>query len=213
MGWRGPVVLAALLALGTAGGYVASRAQQPGGDARGVPSPVAASGPRFPVDPPIPTATDPADPALRPNVPLTTDTLGTGKFALAVPVPVGWTMNQTASNEAKWKEPGTSNNTYVMRVEQTAEDGRTIPEALDQRVRALRDEQDDVRLVPGGRTEDSVEYTYTSNEGTRRHSFIRWVDVSGSGLAEVEVVVHGRTRDVPGTRDLVRRVAEGLRPA
>ena len=29
----------------------------------------------------------------------------------------------------------------------------------------------------------------------------------------VEIVVHGRERDVPGTRDLIQRVAEGMRGA
>ncbi len=57
---------------------------------------------------------------------------------------------------------------------------------------------------------NSLEYTYRSNEGNARHSFMRWVDTDADGQADVEIVVHGRERDVPGTSDLVERVAAGL---
>ena len=40
---------------------------------------------------------------------------------------------------------------------------------------------------------------------------MRWLDLDASGQADVEIVVHGRERDVPGTRDLIRRVADGMR--
>ena len=34
-----------------------------------------------------------------------------------------------------------------------------------------------------------------------------------SGQADVEIVVHGRKRDVEGTSDLIRRVADGMEGA
>ena len=64
-------------------------------------------------------------------------------------------------------------------------------------------------MVIEARGADSLEYTYRSNEGNARHSFMRWLDLDASGQADVEIVVHGRERDVLGTRDLIRRVAEG----
>ena len=42
---------------------------------------------------------------------------------------------------------------------------------------------------------------------------MRWLDLDQSGQADVEIVVHGRERDVAGARDLIRRVAEGMRGA
>ena len=60
---------------------------------------------------------------------------------------------------------------------------------------------------------ETLEYTYRSNEGNARHSFMRWLDLDASGQADVEIVVHGRERDVPGARDLIRRVAEGMEGA
>lgn len=211
MDWRGPTAVAALLVLGTAAGYGVSVALAPAPSATGVAEPVAASSPSIPVDPTEPPLPDPADPPLRPGVPLVTATMGTGKTALTYPVPAGWRRNSTAVNEAKWKEPGTSNNTYVLRVEQIRSRDLTIAAAIDDRLTRLDAEQDGVRILDRG--PDSLEYTYRSNEGTARHTFMRWPDVNGDGRAEVEIVVHGREKDVLGTRDLADRVAAGVRLA
>ena len=78
-------------------------------------------------------------------------------------------------------------------------------------IERLRDEQQDVFIVDRGR--DSLEYTYRSNEGNARHSFMRWLDLDASGQADAEIVVHGREVDVDGTRDLIQRVGDGMREA
>lgn len=212
MDWRGPTALAALLALGAGAGYGVSVALAPAPSASGVAEPVAASSPSIPVDPSTPPVPDPADPPLRPGVPLVTATMGTGKAAITYPVPAGWRSNATAINEAKWKQPGTSNNTYVLRVELIRSRDLTVRAAIEDRLRRLDDEQDgqdEVEVVERG--PDSLEYTYRSDEGTARHTFMRWTDVDRDGQAEAEIVVHGRERDVAGTRDLVARVADGVR--
>ena len=78
---------------------------------------------------------------------------------------------------------------------------------------------DDVGLVVSDdgvivdRGPSSLEYTYRSNEGNARHSFMRWLDLDESGQADVEIVVHGREVDVDGARDLIRRVGDGMRGA
>lgn len=209
MGWRGPAVVALMLALGLTGGYAASRASTPSADDAGVAEPVAARGPSHPVAQESTPAPDPVGAPLQPGLPLETTTMGSGRFAISLPVPEGWTRNENATNEAKWKEPGTANNTYVLRVEQITSQDLTVAEAIRQRVAELRSEQEGVRIR--ARDGQSLEYTYTSDEGTARHSFMRWLDLSGSGQADVEVVVHGRESDVAGTRDLIRRIAQGMR--
>lgn len=211
MEWRGPAVLVALLAIGTGGGYAASATTRDTTIGAGVPSPVPAREPDFPVQAPKPYAPDPDDPALQPGIPMTTGRMGTGKFEIFFPVPRGWRTNANASNEMKFKEPGTSNNSYVMRVEQIDSQDITIADAIDIRVERLRAEQEDVVIVDRGAT--SLEYTYRSNEDNARHSFMRWLDLDASGQADVEIVVHGRERDVEGAEDLIRRVAEGMRGA
>ena len=205
------MVLVALLAVGTGAGYAASGQTRDTTIGTGVPAPVVAREPDFPVQAPKPYTPDPDDPALEPGVPMTTGNMGSGKFEIFFPVPRGWRTNANASNETKWKAPGTSNNSYVMRVEQIDSQDITIEDAIDIRVERLRAEQEDVVIVDRGAS--SLEYTYRSNEGNARHSFMRWLDLDASGQADVEIVVHGRERDVDGTRDLIQRVADGMRGA
>lgn len=209
MGWHGPISIAGLAVVGSVLGYGLSVQDRGASVGSGVASPVAAEGPRLPVDPPTPTVDDPDDPPLEPGIPLTTGALGAGKFRISFPVPAGWFSITNATNEVKWKEPGTSNNSYVMRIEQITSQDVTVEQAVDNRVARLAAEQAGFRSLDRG--EDSLEYTYRSNEGTARHSFMRWIDTDADGQADVEVVVHGRERDVRGTSDLIARVATGLR--
>ena len=204
-------MLVALLALGAGGGYAASAQSRDTTIGTGVPAPVPAQRPEMPVEAPRPYAPDPDDPPLEPGIEMTTTTRGTGKFEITFPAPTDWSTNVNASNEWKWKKPGTSNNTYVMRIEQIDSQDITIEDAIDIRIERLEREQADVDILERGA--DSLEYTYRSNEGNARHSFMRWLDLDLSGQADVEIVVHGRERDVPGARDLIRRVADGMRGA
>ena len=211
MEWRGPAALVALLAIGAGGGYAASAQSRDGSIGSGVPTPVPAEAPKMPVEAPQPPVPDPTDPPLDPGIALAPQKVGTGKFEITFPAPVGWSTNANASNEWKFKKPGTSNNTYVMRIEQINSQDITIQDAIDIRIERLRDEQEDVAILSRGA--DSLEYTYRSNEDNARHSFMHWLDLDASGQADVEIVVHGREADVPGTRDLIRRVAEGMEGA
>ena len=211
MEWRGPAVLVALLAIGAGGGYAASAQSRDGSIGSGVAAPVPAQAPEMPVEAPQPPVPDPTDPPLEPDIAMAPQKVGTGKFEITFPAPVGWSTNANASNEWKWKKPGTSNNTYVMRIEQINSQDITIEDAINIRIERLRAEQDDVVIVDRGA--ETLEYTYRSNEGNARHSFMRWLDLDASGQADVEIVVHGREKDVPGTRDLIRRVAEGMQGA
>lgn len=197
-----------LLAIGAGGGYAASAQSREGSIGSGVAAPVPARAPEMPVEAPKPPVPDPTDPPLEPGIAMAPQKVGTGKFEITFPAPAGWSTNANASNEWKWKRPGTSNNTYVMRIEQIDSQDITIEDAINIRIERLRAEQDDVVIVDRGA--ETLEYTYRSNEGNARHSFMRWLDLDASGQADVEIVVHGRERDVPGTRDLIRRVAEGM---
>jgi hypothetical protein len=205
------VVLVALLALGAGGGYAASAQGRDTTIGTGVPAPVPAERPEMPVEAPRPYAPDPEDPPLERDIPMRSAVVGTGKFEITFPVPVGWSTNINATNEWKWKKPGTSNNTYVMRIEQIQSQDITIEDAIDIRIERLRDEQADVVIVDRGA--ESLEYTYRSNENNARHSFMRWLDLDASGQADVEIVVHGRESDAPGTRQLIQRVAQGMQGA
>lgn len=204
-------MLVALVALGTGSGFAAAAQTREATTGVGVPAPVHARGPELPIDTPEPYTPDPDDAALQPGIAMTTSSLGTGKFEITFPAPAGWGTNDNATNERKYKNPGTSNNSYVMRIEQITSQDITIEDIMDIQVERLRKEQDDVEIVERGSS--TLEYTYRSDEGNARHSFMTWLDLDASGQADVELVVHGRERDVPGTRDLIRRVAAGMRAA
>ncbi len=209
MGLRASVFLATCVVLGSGVGYAASSSARDSPIGSGVPAPVAAAGPSLPTDPVTPYEPDSTEPALQPDLPLTTDSFGSGDSRITYPVPQGWRKNPRATNEAKWKNPGTSNNTYVLRVEQITSQHVTVDAALTAHLEETEADQDD--FVPVDRGTNWLEYTYRSDEGNARHSFIRWRDLDGDEEADVEIVVHGRAADVEGARALIRRVAEGVR--
>lgn len=203
-------MLALLLVLGAVGGFALSRGLDGGAVVSGVAEPVVAASPSLPVDQGVVPHDDPTDAPLPSGVELTEATIGAGRSAITYPVPVGWKANHMSSNVVKWKKPKTSNNTYVMRVTDVRSRNQTIDEAIDTEIAEMRASED------GGfhlerRGDTSIEYTHVSTEGTLRHSFRGWVDLDEDGLADVDVVVHGREADVAGTSDLVGRVAEGMR--
>lgn len=208
---RGAGAVVLLLVIGLMSGYAASLALAGEPRPSGVAEPVTASRPRLPVETTVPAVPDPDDAALVPGIELTEETVDGGKLQIVHPVPVGWQANRRSANETKWKQPRTSNNTYVLRVAQVTSERETVETLLEERISTLSAGQDGFRVVARG--PGWLEYTYRSDEGTARHSFIRWLDLDGDalGLADLEIVVHGRERDVPGTRDLVRRIAEGAR--
>ena len=165
MEWRGLAVLVALVVIGAGTGYAMS-VQDYRSVGSGVADPVAAEGPSLPVDPPTQAAEDPDDLPLEPGIAMTAGSLGAGDFMITFPVPAGWRTNTNATNEAKWKRPGTSNDSYVMRIEQITSQDVTIEQAVDNRVARLYAEQTGVEILDRG--PNSLEYTYRSNEGNAR---------------------------------------------
>ena len=62
------------------------------------------------------------------------------------------------------------------------------------------------------RTASTIEFTYVS-DGFPRHGFLAWLDLRGTGVAEVEVAVTGREMDARGAAQLISRVTAGMRLA
>jgi len=211
MTWRGPTLLALLLVVGVGGGFLASvlSAGQPA--ASGVPTPVVASSPSYPVDPEPELADDPDVAPLPVDLPMTTGRVGTRAFRHVVPVPEGWEATPSNANETKWRDPDNPPSwTYVLRVEQVGSDNLTVQRVIETRISDLdRDEED---FTPLARTSDSLTFSYVS-EGHLRIGVIRWVRPSGGPFAEVEVAATGRAVDRPGLEALVADVSAGVRRA
>ena len=208
MNWRGTAVLALLLAIGVAAGFGASWALGERPSEGGTAAPVPAS-PSLPVDPVPELLPDPTTPALEEGVPLVPQTVGAGDFRMTLPVPKGWTFSENSLNEWQWRPPAQPDFGYVLRVEQVLSNRRSIEWTLDRRHR---------RAPPRTRatsrcsdqTKDSLHFSFvTSNH--LRHGYLRWLDLTGSDNAQVEIAVTGREDDDPGMADLIARVGSGVR--
>ncbi|PVG84274.1 hypothetical protein DDE18_01175 [Nocardioides gansuensis] len=211
MTWRGGLAVAVLLALGLVGGYAASATWSARTVASDDPATPVPAQPELPSDPEPVVNPDPDQPPLATDLEYHVERLGDHGFEVDVPVPNGWSQDISEIAEWKWKPKGYPPFTYVLRVERVAGERRTIPSMLAQRIVGLHDDIriSDVEITE--RTSDSLAYDYVFN-GYRRHAFITWIDVSGSGEAEMEVATNGRERDVEGMRTLVEHVASGMQP-
>jgi hypothetical protein len=199
--------LVLLVALGAAAGFGASWAfgENPAG--QGPAAPVVASGPSLPVDPVPELLDDPGMPALAPSIPLERQSVGAGGFRMSVPVPQGWSFSENSLNEWQWRPPDQPDFGYVLRVEQVLSNRRSIAWTLDRRIDELREDESNLDVL--AETADSLHFSFVASNHLR-HGFLRWLDLTGSDNAQVEIAVTGREDDVPGMRDLIARVAAGV---
>lgn len=205
------------LALGVAGGWAYSAAQESDEGAR---RPVAAAIEPVPADPTLPVEVDQPDsdePALETGIPLeatrlTLDDDGR-EYALDLEVPAGWVP---VENGALWRYtvPGNSDTSYGLRVEIIAAEGRTVDRALSARLGELDSAEAqgnlsdlDYSLLATG---DGFTATYTDGSGFDRVSIEQFYDSPGD-VAFATVAVYGRERDRTGLRDLLARVTTSLR--
>lgn len=207
MNRRGTAVLALLVAIGVAMGFGASWfvGENPSGD--GVAAPVPAS-PSLPVDPVPELLPDPPTPPLATGIPLERQSVGAGDFRMTLPVPRGWSFSENSLNEWQWRPPDQPDFGYVLRVEQVLSNRRSIEWTLDRRIDELREDESNVELL--GRTRDSLHFSFIASNHLR-HGFLRWLDLTGSDNAQVEIAVTGREEDDEGMADLIARVGSGIR--
>jgi hypothetical protein len=207
MTWRGPVVLGCLLVLGAGGGFGVSMAMADHSAGGGAAAPVAAQSPSLPVDPEPSLLPDPATPALPVELDLRRVTFGVAGFGISYPVPKGWIETRSV-NDAKWRAPDHVDFGYLLRVEQVGQN-RTIERTMQDRIRDLDLDEEGFQVTE--QTTDTLRFTYIVSQH-RRFGLLRWLDL-GSGFADVEISVSGRSVDLPGMEALLERVADGVRPA
>ena len=160
---------------------------------------------------PLPSAiASPSVAALGTDLQMRDARLGNGGLRLVHPVPVGWARLGNGNNEAKWKKPNNPADTFILRVENVVSREDTIAETISDRIVDLQDEKESFNIEE--RTASSIEFTYVS-DGFPRHGFLAWLDLRGTGVAEVEVAVTGREMDARGAAQLISRVTAGMRLA
>ncbi|GAA5106473.1 hypothetical protein GCM10023339_03510 [Alloalcanivorax gelatiniphagus] len=207
MNWRGAAVLVLLLAIGAAAGFGASWLLGENPTGGGAAAPVVATSPSMPVDPVPELLPDPPTPPLAAGLPLVRQSVGSGGFRMTLPAPKGWSFFENSLNEWQWRPPDQPDFGYVLRVEQVLSNRRSIDWTLDRRIDELREDESNVEIL--GETADSLHFSYvTSNH--LRHGYLRWVDLTGSDNAQVEIAVTGRRVDDAGMADLIARVGAGI---
>ena len=200
--------MVALLATGIVGGFAAAAYLEPDPVTSGAPQPVTAVSPSVPTNAPAPLQEDPTEAELGTGLPLRKVSVGSGSNEFVFPAPLGWRRIDPSSNEVKYKLPGNSTNTFVLRVEQVTSQHETIPDILQAAYDDLERDFEDFDEIR--RSHDSLEFSYVYN-GFRRFGFMTWLDISRSGQAEAEIALTGRAVDVPGMRELMTKVIRGIR--
>lgn len=200
-------MLTLLLAIGVVAGFGASWAAGEAPSGAGAAAPVPASQ-SLPVDPVPDLLPDPTTPALAPSIPMVPQSVGAGSLRMTLPVPKGWVFSESSLNEWQWRPPDQPDFGYVLRVEQVLSNRRSIAWTLDRRITELREDESNVEVLD--QTADSLHFSFvTANH--LRHGHLRWIDLTGSDNAQVEIAVTGREVDDPGMADLVARVGSGIR--
>ncbi|MBS2936161.1 hypothetical protein KDN32_00210 [Nocardioides sp. J2M5] len=208
MRWRGPVVLAVLVAAGIVGGFAVSLALAEHPTDGGTAAPVAAQSPSLPVDPVPDLLPDPDFAPLDGSLPLVRQVVGAGDFRMSLPTPRGWRFSENSLNEWQWRPPDQPSFGYLVRVEQVLSNRRSIAWTLDRRIDELEEDEQAVRVL--GRTDATLHYSYVASNHLR-HGYLTWLDLTGSDNAQVEIAVSGRARDQDGMAELIGRIAAGTR--
>lgn len=202
--------MVALLAAGIVGGFATAAQLESSPPTTGEPKPVVAQDPSYPIDPTQPIKPDPPQPALGMGLPMRTVSVGAPPDRVVFPVPRGWGQAGAAlSNQVKYKVPSNPNNTFILRVEQVTSDHETTAEMVKEKLDQLRADETQVKL--SFRSIDQLEVSYV-HDSYRRFALYSWIDVRGSGQAEVEIAITGRKKDLPGIRELMTKVIVGMKP-
>ena len=225
----GVLLLAAVVGVG--GGLVAGwgvgQSQGSPPAAGGTASPLPASSPSVPVDPPptvAPYADDIDYPPLQPGLTLAGQPMGNSVQAWVVPYPKGWQAftvpgevevprrERSAYDELRFRPPDEPvQGGYSLRVK-TVNDHVTTDTMVAERVRLVVREYgaDQVEYT---RTEDSVKFVFRDGNNRLRYNYFRWFAGPESAEASLEMSVAGRTVDVPGLDALFATFDSTLRPA
>lgn len=200
-------VIVGCLLLGLVSGYGARAAltDDPVTPARQ--RPMAASGPRVPVNLALQIEPDPTTPPpLDTSFQTRRETLGAPPFVYAFPVPKTWLRHDIGAGEARFALPGDPTNTYYARVELVAGQTRTPLQSVQDRISGLHEDTRISQIAVLSQTTDSLEVSFVLDHHLKV-SIIRWVSPGGEQYAEVEIAATGRMADRHGLQTLVEQMS------
>ena len=149
-------------------------------------------------------------PALTPGLRTHPETVGVPPFALTVPIPQGWVRSNPAPGEWRWYPSDKFEfNTYFLRVRLVGNRYQPVPDALAERMNALRDAADVAELNVEETTANSFRATYVADEH-RRVTMERFLP-GPTGNAFAWIALIGREFDRAGMADLFPTITNGSR--
>lgn len=206
----GLLLLATLVGVG--GGLGAGYLRQPQPATGGTASPLPATSPSVPIDPPPTVEKYDPDidfPPLQPGIRLSMLRMGNSVQSWNVPYPEGWASYDVRTDdlvlprdrrdydELRWRpadEP--IEGGYSLRVK-TVNDHVTTDLMVAERIRLVIKAygRENVEYT---RTEDSVRFIFRDGNNRKRYNYFRYFAGPGSSEASLEMSVAGRETDVPG---------------
>jgi hypothetical protein len=217
-------LLAAVIGVG--GGLGVGYLAQPRAASGGTATPLPASSPSVPVDPPPPEPTYAEDipyPALQPGVAFRTIRMSNSQQAWKVPVPKGWVASDvdtglpvarklwSSYDELRFRPKGEPDvGGYSIRVKMI--NSRLTPAAMVAAKKVALRPLDDVQTI--SQNDESYRFTYRTTSGRLRYNYFRWfVAPGGPSEATLEMSVVGRQVDVDGLNALYAAFVGTLEPA
>ncbi len=211
--------------VGVGGGLGVGYLQQPRAAAGGTATPLPASSPSVPIDPPPtepPFAEDIPYPPLASDLEFRRLRMSNSQQTWIVPVPRGWTATDVSTGEPvprrQWStydelrfrpvgEPDEGG--YSLRVKTI--NSRQTPGAM---VAAKRFDLRELDIVDWlEQNDETLKFTYRTEGDRLRFNYFRWFAAPGSSEATLEMSVVGRADDVPGLDALFAAFASTLEPA
>ncbi len=216
-------LLAAVVGVG--GGLGVGHLGQPRAASGGTATPLPASSPSVPVDPPAPEPTYAADiayPPLEPGVTFWTLRMSNSQQAWKVPAPKGWLASDVDTGQVVPRKLWGSYDELRFRpADEPTEGGYSIrvkvinsrltPSAMVAAKKVALENLDLVTTL--AETDESYKFTYRTPSGRLRYNYFRWFVAGGSSEATLEMSVVGRQVDVPGLDALYSAFASTLKPA
>jgi hypothetical protein len=215
-------LLAALVGVG--GGLGVGYLGQPRAASGGTATPLPASSPSVPVDPPAPEPTYTEDidyPPLEAGLTFRTLRMSNSQQTWKVPVPKGWVASDVDTGQPVPRTLWTSYDELRFRPADEPDEGgysirvkminsRLTPAAMVAAKKVGLRELDLVTTL--AETDESYKFTYRTSSGRLRYNYFRWFAVPGSSEATLEMSVVGRQVDVPGLDALYSAFASTLAP-
>jgi hypothetical protein len=196
--------------VGVAGGLGVGYLRQPQPASGGTATPLPASSPSLPVDPPttqLPFAEDIDYPPLEPGLVFKPLRMANSQQAWRVPVPIGWEAFNVDTDEEVPRKDWQGYDELRFRPKDEPQEGgyslrvklvnsRLTPAQMVAAKRVGLENEEIIQYLD--QQSDFLQFTYRTSGNHLRYNYFQWFAARGSSEATLEMSVVGREVDVPG---------------